>query len=221
MKVGLFLTGLYLLSVQIAYPANSWRIKTGISASRFWTVDSQVNFGPIISIGKEWFVSDRVSISAEAMYAVRGSVIKNKEIGYSESQYLYMNDIHFSMGFLHLQTSIRLNFPIMQRMKMIILAGPILSVGIWDYSDIRNGRFIRNLEYQHDYQFDYHWNRDSGFWYTCASSGFGLVAGVGLQYRRFCIECCYYRDLSKIDTAADVFLHEKLHSLYLLLGISL
>ena len=220
MKTRVFVSVVVFILASILNASSKWHIKTGMTVSEFRTVDSEVRNGLILGIGKEWRISNAISISGETMYVVRGSIIKDKEIGYSGTRDLYMDDIYFSMGFIEIQTLFRYSFPISKGLKMTFMTGPSLSLAIRDYSDLRNQRFIKSLDYPHDYDFDYYWY-DSDFWSSAPSSGFGFHVGFGFKYSRFSWECRYYWAKAEIDNAAEVSLHERMHSLYLLLSIDL
>ncbi|MBN1999183.1 hypothetical protein JW935_16615, partial [candidate division KSB1 bacterium] len=72
-------------------------------------------------------------------------------------------------------------------------------------------------------KYDYDYNMDPGgpIPSIARSSGFVLCTGIGIQWSLLKLEFIYARDFFDIDTINTVYLHERIHTYRLLVGIVL
>ncbi len=199
-----------------------WSFKAGFNYSSFRNVtNGETKSGFTIGIGHEWQILQNAVITGEIIYVTKSSTLNNKTIGLTPEYTtdLYSHDIHCSIGFIEFPILIKYYMSVNKKIKLALYAGPSLSIGIRDNSEIKNRRFLCTVNSY--YYFDNYWNTDSGRYPAISSSGFGMHFGTDVQWFHFMLECRYIYSFHEIDTAADVFILKKLSTLYVLLGIAL
>jgi hypothetical protein len=203
---------------------NSYYIIGGPNYSSFRTTASEYVTGHTFGIGTEWHSFYKFSIALEALYTLRGGILRDKIVGGRDVRYVYLQDIHCSFRSIEIPLLLKYAIPIRKNVRLKIICGPAISIGYKDKSEKIRKDFLFEVIDPDDWdniQYDYDFNMDPGgpLPYIALSSGIALNTGLALKWSRLKLECRYAYDLFDIDTIRAVYLHEKIHSMQVLFGI--
>lgn len=192
----------------------------GGNYSKFRRARNELEIGFSLGIGHEWKVFNNMNISSELHYSflradLIGVVITS---GWDvDSGHLY--NLNCSIGSLEIPLLVKYYYQLAKDIKLHILLGPSLSIGLLDSSEkdqvADEPIHIANMQY------DYIHAEDPGELYILDSSGFRLNVGVGLVWSAFSFECRYSRAMFDIETLNMVRLNDELNGYHFMLGVSL
>lgn len=224
MKIYLFYLVFTFLLFSNINAKNQCYFLGGRNSSSFRTTISGKIEGYTWGIGGEWRLYKNFSICLEAFYDSRGGILFDKIVGGREFKFVTQRDIHCSIRFIEFPLLVKYSVPLKYNANFNIFVGPSLSIGYKDKSKIKNIGSLYEVKDPDEWDslyYDYAYNIDpSGpLPYIANSSGFSINAGLGLKWSFLSLECRYIRDFFDVKTIKSIELHEKLHSIYVLLGI--
>lgn len=196
-------------------------IKAGGNYSPFRTTKSEAQIGGTISVFKEFRIYKTLNVSFEFMYSNKKGILKNKILGGSYKGLVYLENIHYSLGYFELPFLLQ-NYHTTYGLKFFYYIGPSFYLQLFDMTEKEIVRYlgeVREWDEWDNYEYDYLYILDrSGPYFN---NGACLNLGFGLTYRHLLFDFRYSYDIHKIEAVGRAEMNESLHSFHFLFGLIL